>query len=162
MPRHNSSTPKCSAWSHRRNSCARKASASDCNPSIRFEASLFLSVHGAVCAPDRSPHARAHVSPGRWGAGGEWKLSFFAVVGLTIVACVSADWVWFEAGRRGGDKVLHFMHGFTRDPDFHDHRAKRSWSAMGCRFCWSPSSSPDWMRSRRRWREHRVLGEFDS
>lgn len=59
------------------------------------------------------------------------KLSFFAVVGLTIVACVSADWVWFEAGRRGGDKVLHFMHRFTRDPDFHDRRAKRVFARYG-------------------------------
>ena len=44
------------------------------------------------------------------------KLSFLAVVGLTITACVLADWVWYEAGRRGGDKVLHFMHRFTTRP----------------------------------------------
>jgi membrane protein DedA with SNARE-associated domain len=44
---------------------------------------------------------------------------------------VSADWVWYEAGRRGGDKVLHFMHGFTRDPDFHDRRAKRIFGRYG-------------------------------
>jgi membrane protein DedA with SNARE-associated domain len=59
------------------------------------------------------------------------KLCFFAVVGLTITACVSADWVWYEAGRHGGDKVLHFMHRFTRDPDFHDRRAKRIFARYG-------------------------------
>ena len=55
------------------------------------------------------------------------------MVGLTITACVLADWVWYEAGRRGGDKVLHFMHRFTRDPDFHDRRAKRIFARYGLR-----------------------------
>ena len=59
------------------------------------------------------------------------KLRFFAVIGLTITACVSADWIWYEAGRHGGDKVLHFMHRFTRDPDFHDRRAKRTFARYG-------------------------------
>ena len=53
------------------------------------------------------------------------------MLGLTIVACVSADWVWYEVGRRRGEKVLHFMHGFTRDPDFHDRRAKRVFARYG-------------------------------
>jgi membrane protein DedA with SNARE-associated domain len=59
------------------------------------------------------------------------KLGFLAAVGLTIFACVSADWVWYEAGRRGGDKVLHFMHGFTSDPAFHDRRSKRVFARHG-------------------------------
>ncbi len=59
------------------------------------------------------------------------KLGLLAVIGLTIAACVSADWIWYEAGRRGGDKVLHFMHRFTRDPDFHDRRAKRVFARYG-------------------------------
>lgn len=59
------------------------------------------------------------------------KLGFLAVVGLTITACVLADWVWYEAGRRSGDEVLHFMHRFTRDPDFHDRRAKRIFARYG-------------------------------
>ena len=69
------------------------------------------------------------VAAGALAAAG--KLGFLAVVGLTIVACVSADWVWYEAGRRGGDKVLHFIHRFTRDPDFHDRRAKRTFARYG-------------------------------
>lgn len=59
------------------------------------------------------------------------KLDFLVVIGLTMTACVLADWVWFEAGRCGGDKVLHFMHRFTRDPDFHDRRAKRIFARYG-------------------------------
>jgi len=59
------------------------------------------------------------------------KVSFLIVIGLTIMACVSADWIWYEAGRRSGDKVLHFMHRFTRDPDFHDRRAKRTFARYG-------------------------------
>jgi membrane protein DedA with SNARE-associated domain len=59
------------------------------------------------------------------------KLGFLAVVGLTITACVSADWIWYEAGRRRGAKVLHFIHRFTRDPDFHDRRAQRVFARYG-------------------------------
>lgn len=59
------------------------------------------------------------------------KLDSLTVVGLTITACVMADWAWYEAGRRGGDKVLHFMHRFTRDPDFHDRRAKGIFARYG-------------------------------
>jgi membrane protein DedA with SNARE-associated domain len=69
------------------------------------------------------------VAAGALAAAG--KLGFLAVVGLTIIACVSADWVWYEAGRRGGDKVLHFMHRLTRDPDFHDRQAKRIFARYG-------------------------------
>jgi membrane protein DedA with SNARE-associated domain len=59
------------------------------------------------------------------------KMRFLVVVAITIVACVSADWIWYEVGRRGGDKVLHFMHRFTRDPDFHDRRAKQVFARYG-------------------------------
>ena len=59
------------------------------------------------------------------------KLSFPTVIGLTVVACVTADLIWYEAGRRGGEKVLHFIHRFTRDPDFHDRRSKRVFARFG-------------------------------
>ena len=58
-------------------------------------------------------------------------MGVLAAIALTIAACVSADWIWYEAGRRGGDKVLHFMHRLTRDPDFHDRRAKRVFARYG-------------------------------
>jgi membrane protein DedA with SNARE-associated domain len=69
------------------------------------------------------------VSAGALVAAG--KMGAFAVLGITVLACVSADWIWYEAGRRGGDKVLHFMHRFTHDPDFHDRRAKRVFARYG-------------------------------
>lgn len=50
---------------------------------------------------------------------------------VAISASVLADWIWYEAGRRGGDKVLHFIHRLTRDPDAHDRRAKRTFAKYG-------------------------------
>jgi membrane protein DedA with SNARE-associated domain len=60
------------------------------------------------------------------------KLGVLPVLGITVVACVLADWIWFEAGRRRGDKILHFLHRLTtRDPEFHDRRAKRIFARYG-------------------------------
>lgn len=51
---------------------------------------------------------------------------------LAVLACVLADWVWYEAGRRRGDKVLHFVHSLAaRDPDAHDRRAKEIFARYG-------------------------------
>jgi membrane protein DedA with SNARE-associated domain len=69
------------------------------------------------------------LSAGALAAAG--KLSILHTIGLTIAACVLADWVWYEAGRRGGDKVLHFMHRLIRDPDFHDRTAKKVFARYG-------------------------------
>ena len=69
------------------------------------------------------------LSAGALAAAG--KLNPVLVVGLTITACVLADWFWYEAGRRKGDKVLHFIHRFTSDPDFHDRRSKRVFARYG-------------------------------
>ena len=60
------------------------------------------------------------------------KLEFTPLVALTISACFLADWVWYEAGRRRGDKILHFIHSLTtRDPDGHDRKAKRVFARYG-------------------------------
>jgi membrane protein DedA with SNARE-associated domain len=59
------------------------------------------------------------------------KLGFVASIGLAVTACVLADWAWYEAGRRRGDKVLHFIHRLTRDPDYHDRRAKETFARFG-------------------------------
>jgi membrane protein DedA with SNARE-associated domain len=59
------------------------------------------------------------------------KLGVLPAIGLAITACVLADLVWYETGRRGGDRVLHFIHRFTRDPDFHDRRAKEVFARYG-------------------------------
>jgi len=61
------------------------------------------------------------------------KLSLVTSFGLAVIACVLADWVWYEAGRRWGKKVLHFIHRLTRDPDYHDRRAKETFARYGVR-----------------------------
>jgi membrane protein DedA with SNARE-associated domain len=59
------------------------------------------------------------------------KLGFAPALFLAVAACVLADWVWYEAGRRRGDKVLHFFHRLARDPDAHDRRAKETFTRYG-------------------------------
>ncbi len=59
------------------------------------------------------------------------KLSLVASICLAVSACVLADWVWYEAGRVRGDKVLHFIHRFTRDPEYHDRKAKETFTRYG-------------------------------
>ena len=78
---------------------------------IPLPAPLFLLVAGALAANGR--------------------FSVPATISLAITACVLADWVWYEAGRRKGDKVLHFMHRFTREPDVHDRRSKKIFAKYG-------------------------------
>ena len=59
------------------------------------------------------------------------KLAFIPAFGLAVIGCLSADWAWYEAGRRRGEKVLHFIHRLTRDPDYHDRRAKETFTRYG-------------------------------
>src|ERR1700690_4407669 len=59
------------------------------------------------------------------------KLGVVPALGVAISACVLADWIWYEAGRCRGDKVLHFIHRLARDPDAHDRRAKEIFARYG-------------------------------
>ena len=59
------------------------------------------------------------------------KLGFVAVLALAVAAIILADWPWYEAGRRRGDRVLHFIHRLTRDPDYHDRKAKQTFARYG-------------------------------
>jgi len=59
------------------------------------------------------------------------KLGLAAALGLAVVACVLADWLWYEAGRLRGEKVLHLIHRFAPDPDAADRRAKRTFAKYG-------------------------------
>ena len=72
---------------------------------------LFLLAAGAVAAAGR--------------------LGFVPALALAVTACVLADWPWYEAGRYRGDKVLHFLHRLTRDPDYHDRKAKETFARYG-------------------------------
>ena len=58
-------------------------------------------------------------------------LGFTPALFLAVIACVLADWVWYEAGRRQGARVLHFIHRIARDPDAHDRRAKETFARYG-------------------------------
>jgi membrane protein DedA with SNARE-associated domain len=59
-------------------------------------------------------------------------LGFAPAFFLAVNACVLADWVWYEAGLRRGDKVLHFIHSLAaRDHDAHDRRAKETFARYG-------------------------------
>ncbi len=60
------------------------------------------------------------------------KLDMVPTLGLSVIACVLADLVWYEAGRRRGIKVLHFFHRLSRDPDHHDRKAQETFSRYGC------------------------------
>jgi membrane protein DedA with SNARE-associated domain len=59
------------------------------------------------------------------------KLGLIAALVLAIIAAVLGDWPWYEAGRRHGDRVLHFIHRLARDPDAHDRRAKETFARYG-------------------------------
>lgn len=59
------------------------------------------------------------------------RLSIVGAILLAVAACVLADWPWYEMGRRRGDRVLHFLHRFTRDPAYHDRHAKETFNRFG-------------------------------
>ena len=62
---------------------------------------------------------------------GSGRLSLVAALGLAVTACVLADLVWYEAGRRWGDTILHFLHGLAIDPDAADRRSKKNFARYG-------------------------------
>ena len=62
---------------------------------------------------------------------GSGRLSFVAALTLAVTACVLADLVWYESGRRWGDRILHFIHGLALDPDAADRRSKENFARYG-------------------------------
>jgi membrane protein DedA with SNARE-associated domain/rhodanese-related sulfurtransferase len=44
-------------------------------------------------------------------------LSLIGILGLTVSTFLLADLAWYEAGRRSGGRILHFVCGLTRDPE---------------------------------------------
>lgn len=69
------------------------------------------------------------LAAGAIAAAGTLKMG--AAVGLAVTACLLADWLWYEAGRWRGDRVLHFLHGFAPDPDAADQNAKKTFARFG-------------------------------
>jgi membrane protein DedA with SNARE-associated domain/rhodanese-related sulfurtransferase len=61
------------------------------------------------------------------------RLSLSVAVGLSIATFLLADLAWYEAGRRLGDRILHFLCGLSRDPGSCVHRATSIFARHGVR-----------------------------
>jgi membrane protein DedA with SNARE-associated domain len=72
------------------------ASAFACQMALPVPAMLFLMAAGV--------HA------------GSEQLSLGVALGLAVIACLVADLLWYEAGRRWGNQILHFIYGLAADP----------------------------------------------
>ena len=65
---------------------------------------------------------------------------------LAVIACVLADWLWYEAGRLRGDKVLHLIHRFAPDPAAADRSARKTFAQYGPPILVLCNFVPDWTR----------------
>jgi membrane protein DedA with SNARE-associated domain/rhodanese-related sulfurtransferase len=61
------------------------------------------------------------------------RMTLAVALGLAIAACLLADMVWYEAGRRWGDQILHFIYGLALDPDAACRRSKETFVRHGAR-----------------------------
>ncbi|HMD96387.1 MAG TPA: VTT domain-containing protein [Terriglobia bacterium] len=59
---------------------------------------------------------------------GSGRLSLAVALCLAVPASMLADWAWYEAGRRWGDKILHFIHHFATDPDGAERQSKKNFA----------------------------------
>jgi membrane protein DedA with SNARE-associated domain/rhodanese-related sulfurtransferase len=64
---------------------------------------------------------------------GDGRMTLAVALGLAVVACLLADMVWYEAGRRWGDQILHFIYGLALDPDAAARRSKETFAQHGLR-----------------------------
>jgi len=48
-------------------------------------------------------------------------------------ACLLADMMWYEAGKRWGDQILHFIYGLALDPNAASRRSKEAFVRHGAR-----------------------------
>jgi len=62
---------------------------------------------------------------------GSGTLSLIPALGLALSASVLADLPWYEAGRRWGGKILHFIYALATDPDAAERRSKRNFARYG-------------------------------
>jgi membrane protein DedA with SNARE-associated domain/rhodanese-related sulfurtransferase len=64
---------------------------------------------------------------------GSGRMTLAIALGLAIMACLLADMMWYEAGRRWGDQILHFIYGVALDPDAAARRSKETFVRHGPR-----------------------------
>jgi membrane protein DedA with SNARE-associated domain len=89
---------------------------------------LFASVFAQqMCLP--VPSFLFLVAAGTLAGSGEMSLA--VTLGLAVIACLLADLVWYEAGRRWGDQILRFIHGLALDPDAAVRRARKNFDRRG-------------------------------
>jgi membrane protein DedA with SNARE-associated domain/rhodanese-related sulfurtransferase len=91
---------------------------------------MFASVFARqMCLP--VPAILFLIAAGALASSGRMTLA--VALGLAIIACLLADMVWYEAGRRWGDQVLHFIYGLALDPDAAALRSKKNFLRRGPR-----------------------------
>jgi membrane protein DedA with SNARE-associated domain/rhodanese-related sulfurtransferase len=61
------------------------------------------------------------------------RLSLLGIIGLSVVTFLLADLAWYEAGRRLGNRILHFLCGLSKDPASCVCRATTSFDSRGVR-----------------------------
>jgi membrane protein DedA with SNARE-associated domain len=89
---------------------------------------LFVSVFARqMCLP--VPAILFLIAAGALAGSGRMTLA--VALGLAILACLLADTVWYEAGRRWGNQILHFIYGLALDPDAACRRSKETFVRHG-------------------------------
>jgi membrane protein DedA with SNARE-associated domain/rhodanese-related sulfurtransferase len=89
---------------------------------------LFVSVLARqACLP--VPANLALLASGALAGSG--KLNLAAILFLSVLAFLFADLAWFEAGRRWGNRILHFACGVSGDPSSCVRNANRSFARNG-------------------------------
>lgn len=61
------------------------------------------------------------------------RMTFSGTVAVSVLAFLFADFAWYEAGRRLGDRILHFVCGISREPGSCVQKAARVFSKHGVR-----------------------------
>jgi len=64
---------------------------------------------------------------------GSGKLSFIGILIAGVAGCVLADYVWFQAGRIGGKRVLRLLCTLTADPSYCIRRGRTTFQKRGVR-----------------------------
>jgi membrane protein DedA with SNARE-associated domain/rhodanese-related sulfurtransferase len=64
---------------------------------------------------------------------GSGKLSFIGILIAAVAGSVLADYVWFQAGRIGGKRVLRLLCTFTADPSYCIRRGQTTFQKRGAR-----------------------------
>lgn len=62
---------------------------------------------------------------------GSGKLSYIGILIAAVAGCIIADYVWFEAGRLGGKRVLRLLCTLTADPSYCIRRGKANFQKRG-------------------------------